>query len=193
MDLKDANKNFYHSNNYSCSRFLLITLVLFQLFFCFNYYSFISRKSLAGNTTAETPTHNVSDSYQKDETCPSGRVYVYDLPPMFNKEMLENCSSLDPWSPRYCDAVLNGGFGRRATEIAGVVPASLAPAWYWTDQFMLEVIFHNRVLKHRCRTLEPESATAFYIPFYAGLTVGRYLFTSRSSKERDRDCEMLLM
>ena len=180
MELKDANKNFY-----SCKRFLLITLVLFQAFLCFQY-SFTSIASVARNTTVETPPHNVS------ETCPSGRVYVYDLPPMFNKEMLDNCSSLDPWSPRYCDAVLNGGFGRRATEIAGVVPASLAPAWYWTDQFMLEVIFHNRVLKHRCRTLEPESATAFYIPFYAGLAVGRYLFTGRSGEERDRDCEMLL-
>ncbi|KAK7838278.1 xyloglucan galactosyltransferase xlt2 [Quercus suber] len=104
---------------------------------------------------------------------------------------VEGC--LDPWSPRYCDAVLNGGFGRKAaTQLAEVVPESLAPAWYWTDQFMLEVIFHNRVLKHACRTLEPESATAFYIPFYAGLAVGRYLFTNHDNKARDSDCEMLL-
>lgn len=43
-----------------------------------------------------------------------------------------------------------------------------------------------------CRTLEPESATAFYIPFYARLAKGRYLWTNYTFQGRDRDCKMLL-
>jgi hypothetical protein len=44
---------------------------------------------------------------------------------------------------------LNDGFGRRATGLAGIVPGELVPAWYWTDQFVSEIVFHNRGLKHK--------------------------------------------
>ncbi|MBA0692878.1 hypothetical protein Goari_010404 [Gossypium aridum] len=55
----------------------------------------------------------------------------------------------------------------------------------------MEIIYHNRILNYKCRTMEPDSATAFYIPFYAGLAVGKYLFKYRW-KDRDRYCEMIL-
>lgn len=88
----------------------------------------------------------------------------------------------------------NGGFGRSAREkLAGVVPENLTHAWFWTDQFASEVIYHNRMMNYRCRTLEPESATAFYIPFYAGLAVGKYLWSDNyTAKDRDQHCEMML-
>ncbi|KDP22371.1 hypothetical protein JCGZ_26202 [Jatropha curcas] len=123
--------------------------------------------------------------------CPFGMVYVYDLPSMFNQDLLTNCHDLNPWSSS-CEAISNGGLGKRDEELEEFLPESLAPAWRRTDQFTLEVIFHNRVLNHQCRTLEPDSATAFYIPFYAGLAVGRYLWANSSAEERDRDCELLL-
>lgn len=195
--LEETNKNLcLHS---SCRWFLLVLILVLlpQIFLDFKYFviSNVSLASLLSDSpqhaiTPETPTQGSSPD--KNETCPLGRVYVYDLPPVFNNELLHNCSSLEPWSTRYCDAVLNGGFGQRAIELIGVVPERQAPAWYWTDQFMSEVIFHNKVQNYACRTSEPESATAFYIPFYAGLAVGRYLFGNHSSEERDRDCEMLL-
>ncbi|XP_059643237.1 xyloglucan galactosyltransferase XLT2-like [Cornus florida] len=122
--------------------------------------------------------------------CNSGEVYVYDLPAMFNKELTDNCNDSDPYNWR-CQAVSNDGFGRRATELAGILPENLAPAWYKTNQFSSEILFHNRMLSHKCRTLDPESATAFYIPFYAGLAVGKYLWIQNHTM-RDRDCEMLL-
>ncbi|KAF3433092.1 hypothetical protein FNV43_RR24194 [Rhamnella rubrinervis] len=127
-----------------------------------------------------------------DDQCGGRRVFVYDMPRTFNREILENCDDLNPWSSR-CEALSNQGLGMRATSLAGLLPDNLLPAWYWTDQFASEVIFHNRILNHKCRVMEPESATAFYIPFYAGLAVGKYLWSNSSTaKDRDRHCEMML-
>ncbi|KAM7507149.1 hypothetical protein LguiA_017602 [Lonicera macranthoides] len=123
--------------------------------------------------------------------CESGRVYVYDLPAMFNRDLVSDCNDLDPWHWQ-CGIATNGGYGRKADELAGVVPEGLAPAWFRTNQFSSEIIYHNRILNYKCRTKEPESATAYYIPFYAGLAVGKYLFSGNTVKERDWDCEMLL-
>jgi hypothetical protein len=94
-----------------------------------------------------------------------GRVFIYDLPKTFNSEILAKCDRLNPWSSR-CDALANGGLGPIATGLSGIVPENLVPAWYWTDQFVSEIVFHNRMLNHKCRVLEPESATAFYIPSF---------------------------
>ncbi|KAJ4831865.1 Xyloglucan galactosyltransferase xlt2 [Turnera subulata] len=126
-----------------------------------------------------------------DDQCGSGRVYVYDLPASLNRDIVRDCDELNPWSSR-CDALENDGFGQEATGISGIVPEGLAPAWYWTDQFVTEVIFHNRILNHKCRTTEPSNATAFYIPFYAGLAVGKFLWTNSSARERDQHCRMMI-
>ncbi|KAK7270546.1 hypothetical protein RIF29_23767 [Crotalaria pallida] len=132
-----------------------------------------------------------NDTAQEDQ-CPHGKVFVYDLPPYFNQEILATCDNLNPWSSR-CTALSNGGLGQSATALAGIIPDDLLPAWFWTDQFVSEIIFHNRMLNHRCRVTEPESAKAFYIPFYAGLAVGKYLWTNSSTAEdRDRHCNTML-
>ncbi|XAR51328.1 hypothetical protein NMG60_11005928 [Bertholletia excelsa] len=123
--------------------------------------------------------------------CDSRRIYVYDLPAEFNKQLVNNCNNLDPWHSK-CDANLNSGFGPQATELAGIVPESILPAWYWTDHYWGEVIFHNRMLNYKCRTLEPESANAFYIPFYVGLAIGNHLWGNHSARERDWLSERLL-
>ncbi|KAL4353668.1 hypothetical protein GQ457_06G038880 [Hibiscus cannabinus] len=139
------------------------------------------------------PLHHrrIHVSSPEPHPCSSGRIYVYNLPPVFNQELLDKCDELNPWSSS-CEALSNGGLGRKATSLSGIVPEELIPAWYWTDQFAMEIIYHNRILDHKCRTMEPDSATAFYIPFYAGLAVGKYLWSNYSSKDRDRYCEMIL-
>ncbi|KAK6152759.1 hypothetical protein DH2020_012398 [Rehmannia glutinosa] len=156
---------------FKCSQLLII--LLFQVYvlrFIFQYYSLPPLKP---------------------KTCEHGFVYVYELPPVFNKELLDQCRDLDPWHSR-CNAISNDGLGPRATgEISGV-PENLSPAWYWTDMFSGEVIYHARILKHTCRTMEPGSATAFYIPFYAGVAVAKYLFTNYTARERDWHSERLL-
>lgn len=122
--------------------------------------------------------------------CETGRVFVYDMPKIFNEVILQECDNLNPWSSR-CDALSNDGFGKEATSLKGVIPDDLVPSWFWTDQFVSEIIFHNRILNHRCRTYDPESATAFYIPFYAGLAVGQYLWSNYAAADRDRHCKMM--
>ncbi|KAG6386827.1 hypothetical protein SASPL_152003 [Salvia splendens] len=125
------------------------------------------------------------------DECPSGTVYVYDLPFMFNHHLLlHSCTDLDNWNWQ-CGISANGGFGGRAAELRRLLPENLYKSWFRTNQFALEVIFHKRILTHKCRTLEAESATAFYIPFYGGLAVGKHLWKNDTAK-RDRDCRMLL-
>ncbi|KAJ0705463.1 putative exostosin [Helianthus annuus] len=137
-------------------------------------------------------SHAIAAVQGADTECPSGKVFVYDLPKFFNTELLDNCHELNPWGSR-CDTYSNDGFGRSATKLAGVIPESLLGAWFWTDQFASEIIYHNRMLNYRCRTLDAESATAYYIPFYAGLAVGKYLWTENyTAEDRDRHCHMML-
>ncbi|XP_058187468.1 xyloglucan galactosyltransferase XLT2-like [Rhododendron vialii] len=136
-------------------------------------------------TRARSASTRPNFSNSDPQECPSGSVYVYDLPAMFNNDLLTNCDKLDPQTSK-CDAVSNNGYGPRAmTELSRVVPKKLAPAWYWTDHYMVEIIYHNRLLDYKCRTMEPESATSFYIPFYVGLAVGKHV--SRNHTARDWD------
>jgi hypothetical protein len=135
---------------------------------------------------------NVSDI--QNATCLRGLIYVYTLPKKFNAELLENCSSLLRWGDR-CRELSNSGLGPSLSETPlrhsqkqGSNNHSGGP-WYGTDQFNGEVIFHKRMLTHPCRTRNPELAKAFYIPYYGGLDVARFLFnaTDRQFTAADRD------
>ncbi|XP_027158499.1 xyloglucan galactosyltransferase XLT2 [Coffea eugenioides] len=156
-------------------------------------------KILFPPSTTVTPGHSATlDVDGSNQTalnlnvlCPYGKVYVYDLPSFFNHELLKNCHELSPWNSG-CDLFSNHGFGKVANGISKLVPENLRHAWHWTDQFALEMLHHNRMMNYRCRSLEPESATAFYIPFYAGLAVGKYLWYNHTFEDRDRYCEMML-
>lgn len=171
---------------------LIFTILLLQVLLLFMARSLPISISIPRNRQHfPTPFTAPAVQVSGEPECAFGKVYVYDLPPFFNRELVKNCDKLNPWSSR-CDTLTNDGFGQRATGLAGVVPEDLMPAWYWTDQFVTEIIFHNRILKHPCRTVEPESATAYYIPFYAGLAVGKYLWSNCSRQDRDRHGEMLL-
>lgn len=110
---------------------------------------------------------------------------------MFNIELKNNCEKLDPWRSK-CVANSNNGFGPHAKELRRVVPDNLLGAWYWTDHYWGEVVYHHRMLNYKCRTMEPESAAAYYIPFYVGLAVGNYLWDNRTVTEKDLICEKML-
>ncbi|KAL6530103.1 hypothetical protein OROMI_028748 [Orobanche minor] len=173
---------------YKCC--LLLIILLFQVYIMhFNYNpapptsTSIRREDYLREDFSKPP---ISES----DNCRSAKVYVYDLPVMFNRELLDSCRDLDPWHSR-CNAISKDGLGPRAVGLSGV-PENLAPSWHWTDMFAVEVLYHARILNHECRTTEQGSATAFYIPFYAGLAVGKYLLTNHTAEERDAHCERLL-
>ncbi|KAL2493683.1 glycosyltransferase 18 [Forsythia ovata] len=186
MELNNSLRSVKSHISFNHCVWLCITILLQVLIIVY-----LNRASLA---TPSLPT--IRHQFQQapapeDQTCKYGRIYVYDLPPVLNKELLESCTDLDPWSSR-CNAVSNGGFGPRATGLDGVVPKNLSPAWYWTDMYAAEVIYHDRMLNYKCRTLSQDQATAFYIPFYVGLAVGKYLWFNYTSKDRDRHSVMML-
>lgn len=185
--VKNAFTSLRHNISLQPHQCLFIFLILFIHFFIF----FLTRTPSLSLPISKEHLSSATNSSLPEE-CDSGRIYVYDLPRMFNRDLLSNCDDLDPWHWQ-CGIATNYGYGRRASEFDRVLPASLATAWYRTNQFSLEVIYHHRIMNHKCRTLEPESATAFYIPFYVGLAVGKYLFDPKSVQERDFLCEILLM
>ena len=82
---------------------------------------------------------------------------MYDLPATFNAKILANYDGLNPWTSR-CDSLENGGLGLVATGLARIMLENLAPTWYWTNQFVLEIIFHNGLLKHKCWIMESKSS-----------------------------------
>ncbi|KAL6498227.1 hypothetical protein OROGR_028624 [Orobanche gracilis] len=141
--------------------------------------------AVANYTRPQAPSPPYTDE------CPSGKIYAYDLPSVLNRDLVvTNCVDLDQWNWE-CGIISNHGYGVAATELRRILPEDLHKSWYHTNQFTSEVIFHHRILRHKCRTLDPESATAFYIPFYAGLAVGKHLWTNDTSK-RDRHCKTML-
>ncbi|KAK6926340.1 Exostosin, GT47 domain [Dillenia turbinata] len=117
--------------------------------------------------------------------CAAGMLYVYNFPPEFNSKLTQNCDDLIP-GMSLCDVVLNDGLGPVSTGLDEVVPKNLVSAWYDTEQYSPEIIFHNRVLNHRCRTLDPEFASAFYMPFYARYALEKHLWVQSSASDRDR-------
>ncbi|KAM0873892.1 hypothetical protein ACQ4PT_037776 [Festuca glaucescens] len=105
------------------------------------------------------------------DKCAGRYVYMYDLPPRFNADLVGDCSDPNASTDK-CKLAANGGFGPVITGGGGELPER---GVYDTDQFSLSVIFHARMKQHECLTSRHDAAAAVYIPFYAGLDVERYL------------------
>ncbi|XP_057848479.2 xyloglucan galactosyltransferase XLT2 [Cryptomeria japonica] len=143
--------------------------------------------AVSGDFVTESVASDVSNA--ENASCELGLVYVYNLPPVFNTDLLKNCSTLSPWNS-FCPAIVNFGYGdviRRPK-----LQAEERGTWYKTDQFTGEIIFHKKLMEHPCVTDKPHLARAFYVPFYAGLAVGRYLWREYPAEVRDRDGKMVL-
>ncbi|KAH7297835.1 hypothetical protein KP509_25G014600 [Ceratopteris richardii] len=113
--------------------------------------------------------------------CMYGYIYLYNLPDIFNRGIHANCSTLHPWTD-VCPTLENGGLGQSLGESS---PLGQVGSWYASNPFMAEMVFHNRMLQHNCLTDNPDAASAFYLPFYAGLGLGRHLYAGSSIESRD--------
>ncbi|XP_048552514.1 xyloglucan galactosyltransferase KATAMARI1 homolog [Triticum urartu] len=120
------------------------------------------------STAVPAPTRTPSDH------CDGRYIYMYDMPPRFNVDLLRDCGKgrLHPWLDM-CPYVANDGMGQPLADDGGVFPGR---GWYSTDQFMLDLIFHARMKRYECLTKDPSLAAAVFVPFYAGLESGRYLY-----------------
>ncbi|TVU45792.1 hypothetical protein EJB05_05294, partial [Eragrostis curvula] len=114
-------------------------------------------------------------------------IYIHDLPRRFNADLVRRCRSLSEWT-EMCKHVANAGMGPRLTRTGGVLPST---GWYDTNQFTVEVIFHSRMRRYGFLTPDACLAAAVYVPYYAGLDVGRHLWGSFGNAARDALAEDL--
>ncbi|KAK3157711.1 hypothetical protein QOZ80_2AG0126900 [Eleusine coracana subsp. coracana] len=98
------------------------------------------------------------------DPCRGRYVYIHDLPPRFNAEILRNCSAAYAGWPKMCDDVSNGGLGRPMS--GGAFTGETG--WYATHQFALDAIFHGRMRQYGCLTNDSAASDAVFVPFYAG-------------------------
>ncbi|KAJ3680789.1 hypothetical protein LUZ60_015278 [Juncus effusus] len=156
----------------------LIGLILFH----FRSSDLLFLTSFLPTTTISTPATAAPPGTTAGKPPCSGRyIYIQQIPDKFNVDLLRECHNLSVWTD-VCPFVANSGIGELISENNGdLLPVS---AWYATNQFTLEVIFHERMKQYDCLTNNPTEALAIYIPYYVGLDVGRYLW-DHSVSERD--------
>ncbi|GMI81777.1 hypothetical protein like AT2G29040 [Hibiscus trionum] len=108
----------------------------------------------------------------RPDQCSGRYIYIHNLPRKFNQDLLDTCRSLSFWTDM-CECASNLGLGAPLPADDKLYSRT---GWFNTNQFLLEVIFHNRMKQYRCLTKDPSVASAIYVPYYAGLDVGRYLW-----------------
>jgi xyloglucan galactosyltransferase MUR3 len=114
-----------------------------------------------------------------EDRCAGRYIYMYDLPPRFNTDLVRDCGKLNIWVDM-CPYVANSGMGEALGEEGG---AFSARGWFGTDQFMLDVIFHGRMQRYACLTPDPARAAAVFVPFYASQDCGRHVWNSTSLRD----------
>jgi len=108
----------------------------------------------------------------KSDPCGGRYIYVHDLPSRFNEDMLKECRSLSLWT-NMCKFTTNAGLGPPLENVEGVFSDT---GWYATNQFVVDVIFRNRMKQYKCLTRDSSIASAIFVPFYAGFDIARYLW-----------------
>ncbi|TVU48406.1 hypothetical protein EJB05_08042, partial [Eragrostis curvula] len=111
------------------------------------------------------------------DPCHGRYVYIHDLPPRFNADILAQCHVWYPWH-NMCSYLTNAGLGLPVNNSDGVFADQ---GWYATDHFGLDVIFHRRVQQYGCLTNDSSRAAAFFVPFYAGFDVVQHLWGHNAS------------
>ncbi|CAM0870711.1 unnamed protein product [Alopecurus aequalis] len=107
------------------------------------------------------------------DPCRGRYIYVHDLPPRFNADILRDCRKTDDHWPDMCGFVSNAGLGRPLADPLDTVFTG-EDGWYATHQFALDAIFHNRMKQYECLTNHSGMADVVFVPFYAGFDFVRY-------------------
>ncbi|PAN47032.1 hypothetical protein PAHAL_9G229400 [Panicum hallii] len=138
----------------------------------------IGRRPPSEQTPASVAQVNRSITAPADR-CAGRYIYMYDLPPRFNDDLVRGCRALSPWMDM-CPYLANCGMGPALGDEGGVFQDS---GWYATDQFTLEIISRCRMERYECLTGDPSLAAAVYVPFYAAMDAGRYFFNTTSTRD----------
>ncbi|KAJ4956615.1 hypothetical protein NE237_013398 [Protea cynaroides] len=108
----------------------------------------------------------------KSDPCGGRYIYVHDLPPMFNEDIVKDCKNLSLWTDM-CKLISNGGLGPALENDEAVFSNS---RMYNSNQFVMDLIFSNRMKQYDCLTQDSSIAAAIYVPFFAGLDISRHLW-----------------
>ncbi|XP_074575366.1 xyloglucan galactosyltransferase KATAMARI1 homolog [Curcuma longa] len=122
-------------------------------------------------------TDSLKTLANKSDPCGGRYVYVHDLPPRFNDDMVRDCRKLSLWMDM-CKFTTNAGLGPPLENVEGVFSDT---GWYATNQFAVDVIFNNRMKQYECLTNDSSVAAAIFVPFYAGFDISRYLWGHNTS------------
>ncbi|KAK8937165.1 Xyloglucan galactosyltransferase KATAMARI1 [Platanthera zijinensis] len=114
----------------------------------------------------------IRSAEKRSDPCAGRYIYVHDLPPRFNEDMLRDCRKLSLWT-NMCKFTSNAGLGPPLDNIDRVFSNT---GWYATNQFAVDVIFSNRMKQYKCLTKDSSTASAIFVPFYAGFDIARYLW-----------------
>ncbi|KAJ7975512.1 xyloglucan galactosyltransferase KATAMARI1-like [Quillaja saponaria] len=128
------------------------------------------------------PSHTVAEDNVNPKTkqvrtnsdsCSGRYVHMQDLPSRFNKDLVRNCRSFMRWTDM-CTYLSNAGLGPQIKQKPGEF--FLNNSCYETNQFSLEVIFHNGMKQYKCLTKNSSLASAIFCTILSGLDVGQYLW-----------------
>ncbi|CAL2227675.1 unnamed protein product [Prunus armeniaca] len=173
---------------------LLVSFIL-----CLVLYSLID-SSLLGvnngvNLLVNKQVHPISvvKINRTEHPCSDRYIYIHEgLPSRFNYDFLNNCESLTAGAmtvsniSNMCPYFVNLGLGPVIESSEGVLANE---SWFSTNQFLLEVIFHNRMKQYECLIENSTLASAIYVPFYAGIDTSVHLLdpnlTARDSSAKD--------
>ncbi|KAF8105216.1 hypothetical protein N665_0161s0016 [Sinapis alba] len=115
---------------------------------------------------------------EERDTCVGRYIYMHNIPSIFNDDIIKDCRALIKWFTM-CPFMVNSGLGPQVSETDNKtthVLTSRTGSWYATNQFLLAVIFRERMKHYECLTNDSSLASAFYVPYYAGFDVSRHLW-----------------
>ncbi|KAL3850664.1 hypothetical protein ACJIZ3_012546 [Penstemon smallii] len=124
-----------------------------------------------------------SKNGKQSKSCTNRYIYVHELDTKYNDDLLKHCDLLNKWY-NMCQYFDNSGLGQ---DLGNPQRLFLPSGWYSTNQFSLEVIFHQRMKQYDCLTNDSSQASAIFVPYYAGLDVARYLWDNYNTSIRDSD------
>ena len=146
-----------------CECVVLVCMIISVVLILFSNTSFIVYSGSADDFFSQN--NSLKGLVQDESYREPFKVYVYDLPPMYNNDFLTYLKENET-QRIYCSCLQDAvGLRINTTKLTDQPE-------YFRDgsQFCLEVIFHERLMRQKeILTDDPREANVFYIPFYVAM------------------------